>query len=98
MIYTHTFTGYIECIVLFTLACSAAICPDPPEIMHGRIDLITGSGTGNCIGDTVHYVCNVGFKLSGNPYITCEKVDNYTAAFQPEPPVCHRECCMNAAD
>ena len=69
---------------------SAAICPDPPEIDHGSVNI-----TGNCIGDYAHYACDPGFKLTGDPYLTCEKLDNYTAAFQPNPPVCHRECCMN---
>ena len=68
--------------------CSTAICPDPPEIDHGTVDF-----TGNCIGDTAHYTCDPGFKLTeGDPYLTCEKLDNYTAVFQPDPPVCHREC------
>ena len=96
--FTHTHSLAIEFMILFTLACSAAICPEPPEIMHGRIDSITGSGTGTCVGDTVHYACNEGFKLKGHPYITCEKVDNYTAAFDMEPPICHRKCCMNATE
>ena len=70
--------------------CSAAICPDPPEIDHGSVNI-----TGNCIGDYAHYSCDPGFKLKGDPYLTCEKLSNYTAVFQLNPPVCHRECCMN---
>ena len=73
--------------------CSAAICPDPPEIDHGSVNT-----TGNCIGDYAHYTCDPGFKLKGDPYLTCEKLDNYTAAFHPNPPVCHRECCMHITD
>ena len=73
--------------------CSAAICPNPPEIDHGSVNI-----TGNCIGDYAHYTCDPGFKLTGDPYLTCEKLDNYTATFQPNPPVCHRECCMNITD
>ena len=68
--------------------CSAAICPDPPEIDHGTVRF-----TGNCIGDTAHYDCELGFELEGEPYLVCDKLDNYTAAFQPElVPVCNREC------
>ena len=70
--------------------CSAAICPDPPEIDHGSVNI-----TGNCIGDYAHYTCDPCFNLTGDLYLTCEKLVNYTAAFQPNPPVCHRECCMN---
>ena len=78
------------CVNSLLHICSAAICPDPPEIDHGSVNI-----TGNCIGDYAHYTCDPGFKLTGDPYLTCEKLDNYTAAFQPNPPVCHRECCMN---
>ena len=84
----YTFVKHCVNSVLHT--CSAAICPHPPEIDHGSVNI-----TGNCIGDYAHYACDPGFKLTGDPYRTCEKLDNYTAAFQPNPPICHRECCMN---
>ena len=70
----------------FVYTCSAAICPDPPEIDHGTVIIV-----GNYIGDTAHYTCDPGFKLKGDPYLTCRKLDDYTAIFQPDPPVCHRE-------
>ena len=73
---------------------SPALCRDPPEIVHGMLDSITG----NCIGDTAHYICDDGFKLNGNPYITCTRLDLYTAEFQPEPPTCDREYCTNIAE
>ena len=87
----YTFVKHCVNSVLHT--CSVAICPHPPEIDHGSVNI-----TGNCIGDYAHYTCDPGFKLTGDPYLICEKLDIYTAAFQPNPPVCHRECCMNIAD
>ena len=84
------YTFVKHCVDSSLHTCPAAICPDPPEIDHGSVNI-----TGNCIGDYAHYSCDPGFKLKGDPYLTCEKLDNYTAAFQPNPPVCHRECCMN---
>ena len=73
------------------LTCSTAICPDPPEIDGGTVNV-----TGNCVGDTAHYTCDDGLVLTGSPYLTCEKVDNYTAEFRPAPPECLGECYMNA--
>ena len=102
----HTFIDYVQtglsslrimsCLHSFELTMctysslhtySAAICPDPPQIDHGHVNF-----SGNCIGDYAHYYCDPGFKLKGDPYLTCERLDNYIAAFQPNPPVCRREC------
>ena len=73
------------------LTSSAALCPDPPEIDHGSFSL-TGA---NSIGDVAHYDCDLGFKLVGVLYLTCTQTSPYAAEFQPEPPICQREYCMN---
>ena len=52
--------------------------------------------TGNSIGDTATYSCNLGFELIGATTVTCTQVDMNSASFQlPETPSCRREYCMN---
>ena len=69
-------------------SCSAALCPDPADIVNGVMTF-----TGNSVGvDTANYTCNSGFELIGNASITCTQVDDASAAFSPVPPVCRRKC------
>ena len=64
-------------------------CPDPPEIMNG-----TRMFTGNLLGDTAIYTCDLDFELLGKAMTTCTQVSVFTAEFLPAPPVCSREYCM----
>ena len=72
-----------ECHHLF---CSAALCPDPVDIEYGMVTI-----TGNSVGDTAAYSCDLGFELIGNATITCTLVDANSAAFPSMPPFCRRE-------
>ena len=65
---------------------SAALCPDPANIVNGVVTF-----TGNSVGDTATYTCNTGFELVGSATTTCTQVDVNSAAFSPEPPICRRE-------
>ena len=47
--------------------------------------------TGNSVGDTATYTCNLGFELIGSAFPACMQVDLNSAAFSPEAPVCRRE-------
>ena len=67
--------------------CSAALCPDPVDIVNGFVVTLTG----NSVGDTATYDCDPGFELIGDPTTTCTRVDVNTAGFSPAPPVCRRE-------
>ena len=66
--------------------CSAALCPDPVDIVNGMVTF-----TGNSVGDTASYTCNSDFELIGGATTTCTLVDVNTAVFTPDPPVCRRE-------
>ena len=68
---------------------SAALCPDPADIVNGTVTF-----TGNSVGDTATYICNSGFELIGNASATCTQVDVNSASFFPAAPVCRRECCV----
>ena len=74
---------------------SVALCPDPPPIDFGSV-----TSTGNSIGDTATYTCDPGYELVGPSVTTCDKLptDPSMAAFQPDPPFCHREYCMNFSE
>ena len=80
---------------LFTHSFSVALCPDPPPIDFGSV-----TSTGNSIGDTATYACDPGYELVGPSVTTCDKLptDPSMAAFQPDPPFCHREYCMNFSE
>ena len=78
------------CINYNTLPYSVALCPDPVDIDNGMVTF-----TGNSVGDTATYTCNLGFELIGDATTTCTQVDVNSAAFSPQPPVCRREFCMN---
>ena len=71
-------------------SCSAALCPDPADIVNGMVTF-----TGNFVGDNATYTCNPGFELIGDVTIACTLVDVNSAAFSPLPPVCRREYRMN---
>ena len=66
--------------------CSAALCPDPVDIVNGMVTF-----TGNSVGETATYTCDPGFNLFGDPTTTCTQVDANSASFQPTPPVCSGE-------
>ena len=51
--------------------------------------------TGNLVGDTTTYTCDVGFEMVGSETATCTQVDVNSGVFLPAPPVCRREYCMN---
>ena len=68
---------------------SAALCPEPADIVNGMVTFI-----GNSVGDTAMYNCNSGFELIGSVPVTCIQVNVNSAAFSPSAPVCRREYCM----
>ena len=68
------------------LSCSVALCSDPAVVDNGTVTF-----TGNSIGDTATYSCNSGFELDGAVTTTCTAVDENSAEFSPQPPVCRRE-------
>ena len=70
-------------------SCSTALCPDPAHIVNGMVTF-----TGNSVGDTANYTCNLDFDLIGSASVMCIQVDVNSAAFSPAAPVCRRECCM----
>ena len=69
--------------------CSAALCPDPADIVNGTVTF-----TGNSVGDAATYTCNSGFELIGIASATCTQVDVNSASFFPAAPVCRREYCV----
>ena len=64
-----------------------ALCSDPVDIDFGTVMV-----TGNSIGDTATYSCNLGFELTERAIITCTEMEPSLAAFSPSPPSCRREC------
>ena len=70
-------------------SCSAALCPDPADIVNGMVTF-----TGNSVGDTATYTCNSGFELIGNTSTNCVQVDVNITTFIPAAPVCRREYCV----
>ena len=72
-------------IVQFASVLPAALCSNPVDIGNGMVTF-----TGNSIGDTATYSCNAGFELDGGA-TTCTAVDENSAEFSPQPPVCRRE-------
>ena len=73
-------------IVHSYISCSAALCPDPVDIVSGGVTF-----TGNSVDDTATYTCDSGFELIGGATTTCTQVDVNSATFQPAPPSCRRE-------
>ena len=71
---------------------SAALCPDPPALDNAMVTF-----TGNSVGDTATYTCNVGFELIGDPTTTCTAASNGNFAAFPAvpPPMCSREYIFN---
>ena len=67
-------------------SCSAALCPDPADIVNGMVTF-----TGNSVGDTATYNCDPGFELIGDATTTCTLVDVNSTTFQLMPPVCRGE-------
>ena len=67
-------------------SCSAALCPGLVDIDNGMM-----TSTGNSIGDTATYTCDMGFELIGSVTTTCTRVDVNFAIFKPAPPSCRRE-------
>ena len=47
--------------------------------------------TGNSVGDTATYSCDLGFELIGGAITTCAELGMNSAAFLPAPPSCSRE-------
>ena len=82
---------YIASHLIYCLhrSCSAALCPDPDDVVNGMVMF-----TGNSVADTATYTCNSSFELIGNASVTCTQVDVNSAAFTPAVPVCRREYCM----
>ena len=82
---------YVASHLIYCLhrSCSAALCPDPADIVNGVVIF-----TGNSVGDTATYTCNSDFELIGIASATCTQVDVNSASFSPVAPVCRRECCM----
>ena len=69
------------------ISCTAALCDNPPEIINGMVTF-----TGNSVGDTATYTCNLGFEMIGINTATCtqETVNSATYPSIP-PPECRRE-------
>ena len=82
---------YLEKLLAY-ICCSAALCPDPPALVNGMRTF-----TGNTVGDTANYTCNMGFEQIGNPTTTCTAAADGNSATFPEvpPPECRREYSMN---
>ena len=55
--------------------------------------------TGNLVGDTATYTCNMGFELIGDSTTTCTAAADGNSATFPAvpPPECRREYSMNIA-
>lgn len=72
--------------------CTVALCPDPPALVNGMVTF-----TGNSIGGTATYTCNMGFEPIGSATTTCGLVSGNpnAAVFSPAPPECRREYYMN---
>ena len=70
------------------ISSSAALCPNPPPLANAMVTF-----TGNSVGDTATYTCNVGFELIGDPTTICKAAtDGNSAAFPAvPPPMCSRE-------
>ena len=73
-------------IVFTIMSCYTALCPDPADIVNGMVTF-----TGNSVGDTATYTCNLVFELIGNASSTCTLIDMNIASFAPAAPVCRRE-------
>ena len=43
------------------------------------------------MGDTVTYSCESGFEAIGNVIATCAQIDEDTASFEPDAPMCLRK-------
>ena len=84
-------TCHLECVNSShnSLALATALCSDPADIVNGMVTF-----TGNSVGDTATYTCDMGFELIGSATTTCTQVDVNSAAFSPDPPVCRREYCI----
>uniref|UniRef100_A0A4W4E2X2 CUB and Sushi multiple domains 3a n=1 Tax=Electrophorus electricus TaxID=8005 RepID=A0A4W4E2X2_ELEEL len=67
----------------------ATACRDPGTPMNG-----TRSGEGKEPGDSVTFVCDLGYELQGEPRITCIQVEN-RYYWQPSPPNCIAPCGGN---
>ena len=85
---------HVQCVTPHSTYCLhhtyfAALCPDPADIVNGMVTL-----TGNSVGDTATYTCNLDFELIGNASATCTQVDVNSSAFSPAAPVCRRECSV----
>ena len=74
------------------IVCSAALCSDPPAIVNGMRTF-----SGNSVGDTATYSCNIGFELIGDSTTTCTQLDANSGAEFPAvpPPECRREYFIN---
>ena len=66
------------------------MCPDPIDIINGIVTF-----TGNSVGDTATYTCNLGFELIGGATRTCTQVNVNSTTFQPAVPSCRREYIVN---
>ncbi|KAM6199435.1 complement factor H-related protein 1-like isoform 2-T2 [Sarcoramphus papa] len=68
-------------------ASAGAACEDPPLVDFGEI--VSGYKSGYKESDTVQYVCNPGYTLSGSEWVTChEKI------WLPGPPQCLAPCTI----
>ena len=63
----------------------AAECDNLPDPPFGGVSL-----SGNSIGDVATYVCEPAFELVGQPTRTCEQLNDQTADWSGEEPVCRR--------
>ena len=54
--------------------------------------------TGNSVGDTATYTCDLGFELTGSATTTCTEVDINSAGFQPAPPSCSVALCTDPVE
>lgn len=64
--------------------CRIVQCPKPPTLKFGYID-----GKNYFFGNTIHFTCNVGWKLIGENAITCESNGKWSAPF----PTCEGTLC-----
>ncbi|GFR11206.1 sushi, von Willebrand factor type A, EGF and pentraxin domain-containing protein 1 [Trichonephila clavata] len=64
--------------------CRLVQCPKPPVLKFGYID-----GKNYSFSNTIHFICNVGWKLIGEKTITCESNGKWSAPF----PTCEGTKC-----
>lgn len=64
--------------------CKIVSCLPPPSLTFGYVE-----GTNFTFGNSLHFICNIGWKLIGESSVTCDETGNWSAPF----PVCEGTLC-----